>query len=281
MLAVFAPLEQVSDLLDEHGLDLVIANKNAPRQCVLSGRRREIERAKRLLDERGITTRLVPVSAAFHSRPWPRAEERVPTSPRRRSHLQPSAIPVFANATAQPYPDDPDAARALLAGQLARPVEFVAQIEAMYRDGGADLSRSRPRRQAHRAGPRDPRGTRTSRPGRRRLARSTGNLHDLACSLATLAAAWVCCRSYSLGRRVPRTGNTPTRNRASPSRSAAPTPDRRHRNEDNRTDNPAAGRRSTTRRSSRCRRGSRSRGKIHGDRLRITSRPIIPRSIGP
>ena len=42
---------------------------------------------------------------------------------------------MFSNATAEPYPEEAAAARALLAGQLARPVEFVAQIEAMYRLG--------------------------------------------------------------------------------------------------------------------------------------------------
>ena len=90
--------------------------------------------AARLLADRGITTRLVPVSAAFHSRSSPAPRRR---SARRstRSHSPPSAVPVFANTTAAPYPDDPDAARDLLAGQLARPVEFVAQVEAMYRMG--------------------------------------------------------------------------------------------------------------------------------------------------
>ncbi len=47
----------------------------------------------------------------------------------------PSPIHVFSNTTALPYPADPGSARTLLAGQLARPVEFVAQIEAMYRMG--------------------------------------------------------------------------------------------------------------------------------------------------
>ena len=46
-----------------------------------------------------------------------------------------SPIPVYANTTAQPYPADENQARDLLANQLARPVEFVAQIEQMYRDG--------------------------------------------------------------------------------------------------------------------------------------------------
>src|SRR5207237_10689741 len=68
MLAVFAAPEEVAALIGEHSLDLIIANKNAPRQCVLAGPGAEIERCRRLWADRGIATRPVPVSAAFHSR---------------------------------------------------------------------------------------------------------------------------------------------------------------------------------------------------------------------
>ena len=40
MLAVLAPLEDVRTVIEENGLELVIANKNAPRQCVRLGSRR-------------------------------------------------------------------------------------------------------------------------------------------------------------------------------------------------------------------------------------------------
>src|SRR5207302_1505105 len=137
--------------------------------------------------DRGITTRPVPVSAAFHSRFVAGARD-----PFRRTldlvEIGPSAIPVFANATAAPYPDDPRSVRDLLADQLARPVEFVDQIEAMYRSGartflevGPDarltgLVRSILEAHDHTAIAVD-----ASRG-------SDGNLHDLACSLATLAS---------------------------------------------------------------------------------------------
>ena len=47
MLAVFAAPDQVAKLLQQHALDLVIANENAPAQCVLSGPIAEIGRAAR------------------------------------------------------------------------------------------------------------------------------------------------------------------------------------------------------------------------------------------
>jgi acyl transferase domain-containing protein len=187
MLAVFAHLDQVADLLKEHGLDVVIANKNAPRQCVLSGPADEIERSQRLLGDRGLTSRPVPVSAAFHSRAVAAAER-----PLREAldsiRVGASAIPVFANATAQPYPEDAEAARALLAGQLARPVEFVAQVEAMYRMGARTFLEVGP--EAKLTGL-----VQSILGGRDHLALAVdaargahGNLYDLACSLATLAS---------------------------------------------------------------------------------------------
>ncbi len=119
MLAVFAPLEQVSKLLSEHELDLVIANKNAPRQCVLSGQAAEIERAQQLFEDRGLTTRPVPVSAAFHSQAVASAEKAFAEELVSIS-VAASTVPVFSNATAEPYPDEPHATCALLAG-AARP----------------------------------------------------------------------------------------------------------------------------------------------------------------
>ncbi len=187
MLAVFAPIGEVSDLIREDNLDVVIANKNAPRQCVLSGSASEIERSRRVFADHRIATHAVPVSAAFHSRLVAGAE-----GPFRLAldavNFRPSTIPVFANETAEPYPDDTESSRDLLARQLARPVEFVAQVEAMYRGGARTFLEVGPHTKLtglvglvlegreHRAIAVDD------------SLGSAGNIHDLACSLATLAA---------------------------------------------------------------------------------------------
>ena len=167
---------------------MVIANKNAPRQCVLSGPAAEIERSRQML---GGPRDHDPPRAGLGGVPQPVRRGCRGAVPRRRSTrstLRPSTIPVFANATAEPYPDDPEPARALLAGQLARPVEFVAQIEAMYRMGARTFLEVGP----------DAKLTglvRAILEGRDHLALavdasrgSAGNLYDLACSLASLAA---------------------------------------------------------------------------------------------
>jgi acyl transferase domain-containing protein/NAD(P)-dependent dehydrogenase (short-subunit alcohol dehydrogenase family)/acyl carrier protein len=134
MLAVSAPLGAVEEFLATEGLDLVIANRNAPNQAVLSGAGRELERAESILSSRSITCKRLTVAAAFHSplvadaaAPFHGALEKIPFEPAERT--------VFANSSAAEYPGDPAAARSLLAYQLARPVMFVSMIEAMYGAG--------------------------------------------------------------------------------------------------------------------------------------------------
>ena len=187
MLAVFAEADVVGGLLKDSALDLVIANKNAPRQCVLSGPAAEVERSKTYFANRQIATHSVGVSRAFHSRLVSAAVDSF-QSVLESVDFTPSPIPVFSNTTALPYPADPGTARALLAGQLARPVEFVSQIEAMYRMGARTFIEVGP----------DAKLTalvRTILDGRDHHATSVdssrgqrGNVDDLACTLASLAA---------------------------------------------------------------------------------------------
>ncbi|HEY1375483.1 MAG TPA: beta-ketoacyl synthase N-terminal-like domain-containing protein [Gemmataceae bacterium] len=134
MLAVQAPLDAVEELLTRDKYDLVIANKNGPAQAVLSGRTAEIERAAAALKAKQVRHVRLPVAAAFHSPLVAAAAGPF------RAALEPIAfhtaqLPVFANSTAREYPRDPQAARDLLAGQLARPVEFVDQIRNMAAAG--------------------------------------------------------------------------------------------------------------------------------------------------
>jgi acyl transferase domain-containing protein/NAD(P)-dependent dehydrogenase (short-subunit alcohol dehydrogenase family) len=134
MLAVLAPSQTIEAVLREENLDLVLANKNAPAQTVLSGRTSEIELAATAFAGRQIRAQRLAVSAAFHSpliadarEPFRDALEKL------RFHSD--RVVVFANSTAEPYPDDPILACDLLAGQLTSPVEFVQEIENLYQFG--------------------------------------------------------------------------------------------------------------------------------------------------
>ncbi len=134
MLAVPAPLATVEQILAEEKLDLVLANRNAPTQAVLSGATNEIERAIAIFTARKLTCKQLPVAAAFHSRLVADAAAPFLTA-LDPMHLAEATMPVYANTTAAPYPTDPVAAKELLANQLAKPVEFVAEIEALYASG--------------------------------------------------------------------------------------------------------------------------------------------------
>ncbi|HUO09663.1 MAG TPA: SDR family NAD(P)-dependent oxidoreductase [Phycisphaerae bacterium] len=134
MLAVMMPLEDVKKFVAGEKLELIVANKNSPEQAVLSGRTGEIERAAKILEGRGVRARKLPVSAAFHS-PLVAGAEGPFGAALKGIAFAAGDIPVFANATGDVYPAEEGEARELLASQLARPVEFVAQVERMYGNG--------------------------------------------------------------------------------------------------------------------------------------------------
>jgi len=134
MVAVSAPLAEVEKFLGEAGLDLVLANRNTPKQAVLSGSSSEIERAIILLDQKGMSYKPLAVAAAFHSsliadaaRPFAEQLDTIKfRDPRKK---------VFSNTSGESYPDNATAVREQLAEQLASPVDFVTEIESMYRSG--------------------------------------------------------------------------------------------------------------------------------------------------
>ncbi|MCD4717977.1 MAG: acyltransferase domain-containing protein, partial [Desulfobacterales bacterium] len=134
MLAAQAPLSSVERIIREEELNIIVANKNAPNQAVLSGFTGEITRAAQALAEREIRNIRLPVSAAFHSSLVGHLEKPF-LSILRDIEFSENGIPVFANSTAKAYPKDPEEARRVLAAQLVNPVEFIEEIENMYRSG--------------------------------------------------------------------------------------------------------------------------------------------------
>ena len=134
MLAVDCDESTMESIVDEDDLALVVANKNAPTQFVLSGPTEEIEKAVKVFEGRGLRCKRLPVSAAFHSTLVADAAEPLADELGRLDFAEPQCK-VYANETGEAYPNDASAIAALLADQLARPVEFVNEIRAMHRDG--------------------------------------------------------------------------------------------------------------------------------------------------
>ena len=134
MTAVTAPAEELRSLLRRLDEDVVVANHNSPRQVVLSGETGAIERVEAALEGLGLGFRRLPVSTAFHS-PVVSASSEPFAAFLDGIEFGPATTPVYANTTAAPYPTQAEPMRALLAGQIARPVRFVEMIEAMYAAG--------------------------------------------------------------------------------------------------------------------------------------------------
>ncbi|WP_241996312.1 type I polyketide synthase [Kribbella antiqua] len=114
--------------------DVVIANRNSPRQTVISGTTSGIERAAEKLREAGIGAKRIPVACAFHS---PLVASAGSTFAKVLASVSLSAaeVPVWSNRTAMAYPADAAEIRAELAAQIGAPVGFVEEIEAMYAAG--------------------------------------------------------------------------------------------------------------------------------------------------
>ncbi|MBE1537817.1 type I polyketide synthase [Actinomadura algeriensis] len=133
MAVVTGGLREVRDALSEVS-DISVAAHNAPREVVIAGTSAGVDRALGVLTERGLPAELLPGARALHS-PLVAAASGDLRAALTGRDLRSPAFPVWSGATAAPYDTDPADLAATLAGQLAAPVRFAEQIEAMYAAG--------------------------------------------------------------------------------------------------------------------------------------------------
>ena len=133
MLAVKAGADALTDLLSDYP-NVVLANINSPDQSVLSGTSDAIEAVKSACDQKGFRSVVLPVAAAFHS---PLVESAATPFAQRLSttRFTPSAIPVYANLTAAPYPSRSQDIVDILSRQMTSPVQFQQMIQHLYDSG--------------------------------------------------------------------------------------------------------------------------------------------------
>ena len=134
MTAVRLDALSLTDLLGDRDIDVVVANDNSPGQVVISGTEEAIEAAESLLDEELIAFQRLPVATAFHSPVVAGATEPFAAFLGDLSVGAPK-IPVFANATADAYDDEPEKIRTTLTSQIEKPVRFVEMVNALYDEG--------------------------------------------------------------------------------------------------------------------------------------------------
>ena len=132
MAAVSAGREDLSKRIE--GTSIVVANHNTPHQTVVSGPIEVLKKVLADLEQDGFPSKLLPVAGAFHSSMMQEAQRPLVGAISATTFCQPRRT-VFSNSTARPYAPDPQVIRHQLEGHMLSPVEFVAEIEAMYEAG--------------------------------------------------------------------------------------------------------------------------------------------------
>lgn len=133
MAAVRGSAERVAPLVAPFP-GVVLANLNAPDQVVIAGPDAGVDAACEALALAGLAARRIPVACAFHSGVVKGAAETFAFELATVA-VAPPRLPAFANVTARPHEAAADAIRASLAAQVASPVRFAEQIEAMWEAG--------------------------------------------------------------------------------------------------------------------------------------------------
>ncbi len=134
MLAVMAPLDDITAIIRQIGADILLANRNSPNQGVLSGTSEAVLKAETMCKENGFSAIRLPVSAAFHS-PLVKDAQEPFQNVLNNVKITPSSIPVLSNTSGDHYPPDSDQAKALLGRHLLQPVNFLKEIENIYQSG--------------------------------------------------------------------------------------------------------------------------------------------------
>ncbi len=135
LLAVGAGRPQIEAVIAELGVRGVhIAIDNCPHQTVLVGPPAAMQQVEAAVQARRWIAEQLSFSRPYHT---PMFEPSLgPLDAMfRTATFMPAKIPVYACATTQPFPDDPEAMRQLTVHSYAAPVRFTETIEQMYADG--------------------------------------------------------------------------------------------------------------------------------------------------
>jgi len=123
------------DVAKELVAGVVVANRNGPRQSVISGTRAGVQAVSARLASAGHTVRPLEVSAAFHSPLMAPARAPFAAFLANGVVFRKPLIPVHGNLDGKPFPEATEAIRARCVDHLEQPVDFVAQVESLWRAG--------------------------------------------------------------------------------------------------------------------------------------------------
>ncbi|WWM37058.1 beta-ketoacyl synthase N-terminal-like domain-containing protein [Streptomyces acidiscabies] len=133
--AIGAPAGQVLDAISESGHgDIVLSHDNAPSQSMVCGPDAAVEEFVRAFRARGVISQVLPFRSGFHT-PMLRPHLAPIEQAANRFRLHPPTVPLWSGTTASPFPEDPDAIRALFIRHLLEPVRFRQLAQSLYDAG--------------------------------------------------------------------------------------------------------------------------------------------------
>ncbi len=151
MAAVFAPLDEVQQLVAGIDGNVVLANVNSTSQSVIGGATAAVTAAVAACDARGWLTAMLPVSHAFHTSIVAPASEPLRRTLARLGVRSP-VRPIVSNVTGEMYPSGPAVEEQmldLLAEQVASPVQFVHGLRTLFEAGARVFVEVGPKRALH------------------------------------------------------------------------------------------------------------------------------------
>ncbi|GMU55914.1 MAG: hypothetical protein AMXMBFR33_50600 [Candidatus Xenobia bacterium] len=125
----------VREILERFCDQLWVALDNCPRQLVLAGTSQAILAAEARLAQGGAFSFRLPFRRAYHTPLYAPVARELESQVYPLLPMATPQIPVYSCARAEPYPDDPEAIRALAAEQWATTVRFRETLLRMHQDG--------------------------------------------------------------------------------------------------------------------------------------------------
>jgi acyl transferase domain-containing protein/phosphopantetheinyl transferase len=114
--------------------DIVISHDNCPHQSVVCGTDAAVAEVGERARQRHVLAQELPFRSGFHT---PMFEPYLGAMAELFGALpvRTPSVPVWSAASGRPYPDDPDAVRALTVEHLTTPVRFGPLVSRLYEDG--------------------------------------------------------------------------------------------------------------------------------------------------
>jgi len=137
MISLMGTLEQATQLIQDSGIDVSVANINGRQQIIVAGSSPNIDQFKKFLDQKKVSNKILFVSHAFHSAIIePVAEQFYQQI--KDILFKKSNIKVIMNHSGEYYPNTAKGLEkmpGLLRDQLLNPVNFVNSIQKLYDNG--------------------------------------------------------------------------------------------------------------------------------------------------